>query len=417
MTSIRGRLLFSLLMMVHIVSPRLIDLGKSKAEDTDQLTLPLSVSASCPEDDAISLSNWNLASIPSNTIKSKLVKAVNLDNNALKNVPSNFFYDLPNIKCLNLAKNRISVNSLSDNYNSISLKTLILDDNRDYYGINYNIEYLFNVSFPRLTALRLSSNNIRVFNPKLPETLQHLYLQRNEINNFVLSGDNLHSLYLDYNTNFQQIEVHSPNLEVASFRGCSLPWHKLANFFSRDRFALKVLDLSKNNFYDVSNDLYKRAKNLEILILNNNQIARVPELNDLPRLHSLLLSHNMITSVGDMQLKSLTMLSLRDNNISEIAETTFRGLPKLANLDLSENRLQYLPKGWADGWKQMKMLNLTSNRFTSFREIGLAGLKPDFDNFRDLYLENNSITNITDQELNAFPKNAMIHLFGNWNKN
>nr|XP_033333395.1 platelet glycoprotein V-like [Megalopta genalis] len=102
------------------------------------------------------------------------------------------------------------------------------------------------------------------------------------------------------------------------------------------------------------------------------------------------------------------MLSLRNNNI-KLGETTFQELPALEMLDLSGNELAYLPKGWTNGLNKLKTLNLTSNRFTS---LGNTRLIADFSNLMNLYLEENFIQKITDQELYSVPVNSTIYMHG-----
>nr|XP_033328277.1 toll-like receptor 3 [Megalopta genalis] len=428
MTWIRDSLLFSLL-MIQFVSSRLISFEKNTDADTDKIP-PIDGMSVCSENDVIDISNWNLQSIPPRMIRSEVIKAVNLQNNELRDIPGSIFDGLPNIKCLNLARNYISVDDLMlRNYSSTSLETLILDrqtyryrdsmeryghysySTSDYNGNMHPIDerYSIDLSFPRLTTLRMAYNDIGIFKTKLPATLRHLHLEGNRITHFVISGDDdLQSLYLDHNTNLEQIEVHSPNIAIASFKGCSMFSYKMLTFFDRDRSALKILDASDNNFDDVSDVLLQRANNLEVLILCGNKITQTPDLHDLPQLRELHLSRNQITSVGDMRLDSLTLLSLRDNNIVEIAETSFLKLRALETLDLSINKLEYLPEGWANGLNQLKMLNLTSNRFAS---LGNTRLTADFGNLMNLYLEENPLTKITDQEFHSIPATTTVHLF------
>ncbi|XP_068625486.1 leucine-rich repeat-containing protein 15-like [Battus philenor] len=71
-----------------------------------------------------------------------------------------------------------------------------------------------------------------------------------------------------------------------------------------------------------------------------------------------------------------TGITLKACRISEIELESFKGLPSLEYLDLSENKIKILKLGVLDGIKQVAYLNLSYNLLTEF-PLGLFDQKPN----------------------------------------
>ena len=106
---------------------------------------------------------------------------------------------------------------------------------------------------------------------------------------------------------------------------------------------LKVLDLSGNDFIELSDDFYKLT-NLEELYLNEEKNINLPKtlrlLGKLPNLKSLHLENDNLNSlpVEIKNLQNLEFLYLNQNSFKEIPKE-LKGLDHLQYLDLKYNKI------------------------------------------------------------------------------
>lgn len=101
---------------------------------------------------------------------------------------------------------------------------------------------------------------------------------------------------------------------------------------------MKQLDLSHNNFKDLRS--LAPFRNLELLVLDNNQIGAHVKLPLLPKLHTLWVNHNKIANLSVFiehlassvpQLKHLAMMN------NEAAPSFFNGGTKQQYVDFRYN--------------------------------------------------------------------------------
>ena len=178
---------------------------------------------------------------------------------------------------------------------------------------------------------------------------------------------------------------------------------------------LITMDLSHNNLYQLQPFLSTCLGNLRDLIINGNSLEYLPQ--DI-----------FVT------FSNLVHLKLARNGIEVIDKAALRGLHKLTDLDLSENRLFSPNPGWfQDLGSALEKLDLSKNNLhfiqrkvfryleslknldLSFNQIqhvythafyGLSGLK-------QLLLNNNHITNIPSQSLRIFNQIDLIDISNN----
>ena len=106
---------------------------------------------------------------------------------------------------------------------------------------------------------------------------------------------------------------------------------------------LKVLDLSGNDFTELSDDFYKLT-NLEELYLNEEKNINLPVtlklLGKLPNLKSLHLENDNLNSLPAeiINLQNLEFLYLNQNGFKEIPKE-IKGLDHLQYLDLKNNKI------------------------------------------------------------------------------
>ncbi|XP_064784563.1 peroxidasin homolog isoform X2 [Oncorhynchus masou masou] len=103
-----------------------------------------------------------------------------------------------------------------------------------------------------------------------------------------------------------------------------------------------ILDLRFNKIKDLQPGSFRRLKNLNTLLLNNNHIRRIPR--------------------GAFEdLENLKYLYLHFNNIESLEPESFTQLPKLERLFLHNNRITHLVLGTFSHLQSMKRLRLDSN--------------------------------------------------------
>ncbi|XP_053365553.1 peroxidasin [Clarias gariepinus] len=127
-----------------------------------------------------------------------------------------------------------------------------------------------------------------------------------------------------------------------------------------------ILDLRFNKIKDLQPGAFRRLRNLNTLLLNNNLIRRIPKgtFEDLENLKYLYLYKNEIQSIDRQAFKglvSLEQLYLHFNNIEALEPESFTHLPKLERLFLHNNRITHLSLGTFSHLQSMKRLRLDSN--------------------------------------------------------
>ncbi|XP_030642566.1 podocan [Chanos chanos] len=280
-------------------------------------------------------------------VPNKLPKALNrlhLKNNKLEKIPAGAFENLSNLRELYLQNNLLSNDGM---------------DNETFSHLS-SLEYL-----------DLSSNNLSVVPRGLPRSLVLLHLEKNSIRSIppeaLTQARNLEYLLLHNN------RLRSRSIHPAAFQG---------------------------------------LKKLHTLHMYNNLLERVPR--GLPRrAKSLMLLYNLISEIGRndlIALYTLTELNLSYNRLtsSHVHRDAFRKLRLLETLDLSGNKLQALPFGLP---KSLQVLRVKDNQLTEIPPGSLMGMKK----LREFYLSNNqlkinSIYQGAWQELNAL---TTLDLSGN----
>uniref|UniRef100_A0A8C4YU05 Peroxidasin n=1 Tax=Gadus morhua TaxID=8049 RepID=A0A8C4YU05_GADMO len=127
-----------------------------------------------------------------------------------------------------------------------------------------------------------------------------------------------------------------------------------------------ILDLRFNKIKDLQPGSFRRLKNLNTLLLNNNLIRGIPRgaFEDLENLKYLYLYKNEIQSIDRQAFKGLVALEqlyLHFNNIESLEPESFTQLPKLERLFLHNNRITHLVPGTFTHLESMKRLRLDSN--------------------------------------------------------
>jgi Leucine-rich repeat (LRR) protein len=175
-------------------------------------------------------------------------------------------------------------------------------------GYNYLHESAFlDINLPPLKELWLNNNLLYHFPIRLPESLQFLAIDHNQI------------LKIPAN-------MLPKNLETLFSASCGLKYMPSLTDFHK----LKRLDLSYNNLTKIT-DL---PPNLEELYLNHNQLTEFPTLP--PKVHHVDVARNKLTAFPSFIQSSLTVINASFNQITELNTTPARN-SVICSINLSYN--------------------------------------------------------------------------------
>ncbi|XP_053985507.1 protein artichoke-like [Hylaeus volcanicus] len=418
----------------------------------------------CDDEESVNLSNLELKEIPKHVVRSHAITSISMDNNQISDISTELLDDIPNLQCLNLARNRIPYGKMFG-FKHDRLKTLILDHQKSprspsfwgslagnrYYdprskvsnkqgsffpsleslhlsGVDfeYFIPY-FNKSFPVLSNLYLADNDLQYIREDifsiLPKHLKSLHLERNKLRELTFYGlSPIEELYLDGNP-LDIVRIIDPydldvpvnskliklSLNKLSLSNCNMTDERLDRVLSWYSEDVTTLDLSHNHL-QLENYNFKSHSMLQHLSLTHNHLTTIPDINHLNRLNSISLSYNFIERVPKLTMpKSLKKLNLRGNKISEIENEAFANLVQLEALDLAGNQLKYLPQEWQTNLVVLRYLNLNENQFASIEYMMLRPLL----NLREFHIAGNPIKSIDHGSLAIIPDQCTVYVLSN----
>ncbi|XP_064610747.1 insulin-like growth factor-binding protein complex acid labile subunit [Liolophura sinensis] len=338
------------------------------------------------------------AGIRSNTLASLDMSGVALSGD----LPAAIFKAFGNVMLRNLNLNHNNIGHLDDgNFQylgrlmTLDLRTCKIQTVSDQAFSGLNV----------LNQLQLQDNLLSKVPKNLPQSLQKLYLDRNNIVTLHKSDfeglKSLTELHLGYNTIVR--------LETQSFVGLSnlkklyLTGNKIATLpglVFKPLQKLISLELNRNNLQQIPNEsevfsvmssltylnladnfcksiplnLFTGMTELLYLHLENNYLGSVIESDSsgqlfraLPKLQELFLASNDIGQLPESifrTLASVLSIKLQDNKISQWKENTFSITKKLETLDVSNNLISLLNETSLKDLKKLKNLNLTGNPFS-----------------------------------------------------
>ncbi|XP_076665661.1 podocan-like protein 1 [Andrena cerasifolii] len=411
--------------------------------DLDNKIMKKHVPEMCHTEESVKLSDLQLTDVPKQAVRSRAIRSIALDNNLISNVPVDIFEDVPNLQCLNLARNKILFWQLL-NFKHEGLKVLIVNhqdpEPPEFYreplndvmletskahfpnleslhlnGVNFEFFHPdFNLSFPRLKTLYMTENGLtymdRYMMSRLPGSLKNLHLEKNKFESITLEYvGNLEELYLDENPLVSLKLHHSMNaLKRLSLSKCSLQ-DGVGDLLLSTYFPfLAALDLSHNKIHQLPQSTFQYMQSLEALSISHNELATLPDIGHLTKLRRLSLSHNSIDALSvayPILPSSLQILSLRGNRIRSIDSDFFQHL-ELEELDLSVNMLRSLPRGWDKGMKELRYLNLKSNQFASIGDMMVSSLL----SLNELRIKDNVLKTIDENSLELVPSHCTVYV-------
>ncbi|CAK9822745.1 NYX [Anthophora retusa] len=352
-----------------------------------------------------------------NTLKLNFNGNINIDKDSLisdsieciiihsskVNFQDGCFDRLPNLKHL-----EVQVTSLYRN-NVFNNEYLDLSDN------SIRIQNSFAYSFPNLTYLNLSMNAISsAENFYSLYNLKYLDLSYNKLGGFKWKGRNtLLSLMLDYNqiTNIGNSYYNTINLDgLYNLVNLSVVGNTINNispYAFTDTVNLQILDLSRNSLTKLASSTFESMKYLKVLLADNNQFDMIPSMS--LNITTLSLNCNIITNITNsslVNLPKLRKLSLEGNNIAYIMPDAFQSQILLEELYLNDNHLSYLPVNWYKPMQNLRLLDVSGNKFSMLEFITQASDMP----VTSLYVERNPLEFVQWSTFQTIPKNMTVYL-------
>lgn len=162
--------------------------------------------------------------------------------------------------------------------------------------------------------------------------------------------------------------------------------------------AIRYIDAQESDLHFIPEEIVELG-NVEELIMNNNHIDLLPAFLPLQNLQTIDLSHNRLEYLPQIHLPQLDTLNLSDNRISSIAPEL--QLPELKWLYLANNQLNHHSFSLAP---KLEKLDLRGNQLTQFPS-DLAG------SIQQLDLRSNQIENLPEEM--RFPHLELLVLSDN----
>jgi Leucine-rich repeat (LRR) protein len=337
------------------------------------------------------------------------LRYLHIEINQLKFVRNKTFFNLGDLKMLDMSQNEISALESNSFENMKSLESLKLGTN-DIERIESDAF----VSIENLKTLQLSKNQLSSIPKNLLLNFPHLeilYLNSNEFKKFDVNvGDSLRELDISYNdiAVFEQNSFeNSRNLSKLKIK-----WNKMVEIECvRELKNLVDLDLAYNRLIKISKKLFENFTVINSLDLSYNYLDGFGEnaflgLDNLKMLH---LSSNYIKILSRNflnHLNSLQILNLNKNGLKHVEPFSFRNLRNLSELNLQSNKLSgFVENSTLYNLTNLRVLNLNLNYFTSINESLKSNLK-HLESLETLLMRNNLIEylNENDFEFNPYLK-------------
>ncbi|KRY23117.1 Chaoptin [Trichinella patagoniensis] len=357
---------------------------------------------------------------------------VDLSHNNIEHISSNFFHHLPTLESLSLEKNLLDSFPALALRPIVKLRYLILDRNRIRTLPTGQIEQLGSLERISLTHNLIHAISQNTFPGRNFKSLKSINLAFNRIT--FLASKAFHDLFaLDVvqlqGNKLTTLQMYTfanlSNLRIVNLDGNQINYTSEGCFFNLPR--LEYLSLRNNRLATIALDAFVHVLGLETLDLAYNKFHEFDSqfLRHVQNLRSLDLSHNMLRHVQflDHLKQTLVNLNLKNNRLQFIHETVFADMPRLEYLDLTKNSLISLhPDGFGSmpkvhtlllGDNQLKQVK--KGTFEGLNRINLLDVSRNELNRLDgsCFGENNVVElNLAGNRLTEVPQAALASLHG-----
>ncbi|XP_071852329.1 uncharacterized protein [Apostichopus japonicus] len=403
----------------HIFS-NLISLQYLYLERNVLTSLPVNLFSNLTNLEWLDLNSNNLTTLPADIFSSLVnLHILYLERNVLTSLPVNLFSNLTNLEGLDLNSNNLTTLPADIFSSLVNLHILYLERN-----VLTSLPVNLFSNLTNLEGLDLNSNNLTTLPADIFSSLVNLHILHLESNNLkglpenifasqmhlwelFLSANKLTSLSVNIFSNLE-------NLFMLSYKKNSLA--TLPEQIFSNLTSLSILDLSENNFTSLNENTFSEVTCRDLLNNQNNMTA-LPEqiFRNLVGLKWLFLDKNNLTTLPEKilwDLISLHQLTFYQNRLQHLPENLFANLSKLTILDLSFNYLTDLPDQIFADLFALNTLYLHGNRIEHLPRILLPSEGGHL-NIRNVYLNKNNITYITEEVFRGLYNLESLLIFDN----
>ena len=278
----------------------------------------------------------------------RTIEVLNLAHNNITSLSNKFLSELSLLTELDVSGNNLSTLLANTFTNQRHLSTLNLSDCR---LINVDID-AFN-GLLVLNVLDLSRNEIsnawRLFAPTA--RLHKLHLASNRLASIPSDMNMPHLELLDLCHNgitriVPKAFIGMPGLLVLLLCGNRIEYLQNKGFYSLP--SLQLLNLEHNGIKQIEFLAFDGLPSVAVINLNHNAIYTITLSLVLPQmsLQEILLKHNSFKSIEKgLFPPSVKIIDLAENDIAWIEPGSFKGMPQLQSVNLTENKLYTISEG------------------------------------------------------------------------
>ncbi|XP_054839672.1 transforming growth factor beta activator LRRC33 [Eublepharis macularius] len=338
-----------------------------------------------------------------------------LDANAIQTLRNASLGQYQFLQSLRLCENGLEVIEPGAFLASRRISFLFMANNALF--MNYSMTAAALWSLPALRKLDLSGN-------QLTEDMMATLIQQlssleslSVARNAIMRLDDSHFKNLPYLKELDLQQNYIFEIEIGAFESLqglqflNLAYNYMPCIVEFDLTQLRILNASNNRiewFLAADND---SAFKLETLDLSHNRLLFFPLLPRRNKLQTLLLTHNKISFYGKLFNDSESTLQLQSpyDNITNVTtinlweEISYGVLSFLSILDMSWNRLQYLPERFFEGMASLGHLKLSHNCLETLH----IHERESLDSLVDLDLSYNRLSNL---QMNLGPGMSLPNL-------
>jgi hypothetical protein len=220
----------------------------------------------------------------------------------------------------------------------------------------------------------------------------------------------------DLSSDCQCCTSHYPGTTIACNYGnrTYVPNLLEGNRSYRDQESWKSLVvLGNSSIITFPIDYFRGIKNIETLSFHGIGLHSIPNIFlNLQQVYTMDLSGNEIEIISTLNIQKLgvRLLNLSHNSIKDLKPDDLSWIPSIEILDLSNNKITKIPKGFFSATKLIRKVILSFNSLKVISKHTLSGLEVTL---QDLYLGENQIDSIHPMAFRHLHELKLLDLSGN----